>query len=66
MSDQSCGNLAPQVIFGLHDGAMSILGVERVHEAECCAEAGCYPAACAMAGAGTEAAIMAHVSVSAT
>jgi hypothetical protein len=39
------------------------LAVERIHEAERCAEADCYPAACVMAGAGTEAAIMAHVCV---
>lgn len=41
------------------------LAVERIREAERCAQAGCYPAASAMAGAGTEAAIMAHVCVSA-
>ena len=35
------------------------LAVERVRDAESCADAGCYPAACVMAGAGTEAAIMA-------
>lgn len=37
------------------------LAVERIRDAENCADAGCYPAACVMAGAGTEAAIMAHV-----
>ncbi len=41
------------------------LAVDRVRDAERCAEAGCYPAACVMAGSGTEAAIMAHVCVSA-
>lgn len=39
------------------------LAVERIGEAERCAHADCYPAACAMAGAGTEAAIMAHVCI---
>jgi len=36
------------------------LAVERVRDAETCADAGCYAAACVMAGAGIEAAIMAH------
>lgn len=41
------------------------LAVERITEAERCAEAGCFTAACAMAGAGVEAALMAHVCCSA-
>ena len=41
------------------------LAVERITDAERCAEAGCFTAACAMAGAGVEAALMAHVCCSA-
>jgi len=37
------------------------LAVERITDAERCADAGCFTAACAMAGAGVEAALMAHV-----
>lgn len=37
------------------------LAVERITDAERCAAGGCFSAACAMAGAGVEAAIMAHV-----
>lgn len=44
-------------------GKLINLAVERVDDAGRCAAAGCYPAACVMAGAGTEAAIMAHVCV---
>ncbi len=37
------------------------LAVERITDAERCAAAGCFTAACAMAGAGVEAPLMAHV-----
>jgi hypothetical protein len=41
------------------------LAVERITDAERCAEADCFTAACAMAGAGVEAALIAHVCCSA-
>jgi hypothetical protein len=41
------------------------LAVERITDAERCAKAGCFTAACAVAGAGVEAALMAHVCCSA-
>jgi hypothetical protein len=42
------------------------LAVERITDAERCAEACCFTAACAMAGAGVEAALMAQACWSAT
>jgi hypothetical protein len=41
------------------------LAAERITEAERCEEAGCFTAACAMVGAGVEAALVAHVCCSA-
>jgi hypothetical protein len=38
------------------------LAAQRVQDAETCAGAGCYPAACVLAGAAAEGAILAHVS----
>jgi hypothetical protein len=46
-------------------GKLVDLAVERITDVEPCADAACFTAACAMAGAGVEAALMAHVCCSA-
>ncbi len=60
MSEATSGTVNDQQYRRLVD-----LAVERITDAERCADAGCFPAACAMAGSGVEAALMAHICCSA-